>query len=247
MVGPRRPFIGLSPGSPYGQFPAAAAGFFPDLALLLLYLPFDGTNGGTTFTDESDYGHTVVRATGNAALSTTNPKWGSACLANADLLASRLDAQSLTSHLPSNNWTAGGWARRDGACRYFGLMRGGASHYILMRTPEANSGNYELMYNDGGSTHGFTTSVFPVGTWVHWEVSRQLVGATPYIRLFMNGVLESETTLSSNSWPTGDVQLGRTDPAGFSGMFGAVDDVYLYAECLHTTDFTPPAGPLRPP
>ena len=126
-------------------------------------------------------------------------------------------------------------------------MKNGSSHYILMRTPEANSGNYELMYNDGGTTHGFTTSTFSVGTWVHWEVSRQLVGLTPYLRLFMNGVKESETTLSSNAWASGSTVLGVTDAAGFSGMFGGVDDVYLYADCLHTSDFTPPAGPLRPP
>lgn len=44
-----------------------------------LLLHFNGTNGSTTITDSSPNGHTTT-AVGNAQLTTTSPKFGSACL-----------------------------------------------------------------------------------------------------------------------------------------------------------------------
>jgi hypothetical protein len=58
---------------------ASVSGTDPDFASVSLLLPFNGTNGGTTFTDASSNAQTIT-GVGNAQTSTAQSKWGGSSL-----------------------------------------------------------------------------------------------------------------------------------------------------------------------
>lgn len=246
MAGTRRPFLGVGLGSPYGQFPLAAS-YFPIPERLVAYLPFDGVNGATTAADLAG-GQTASRVAGTGTISTTDPRIGTGCWQNENTGSSRLNLPTISPHLPADNWTVGGWVKRTGACTHFGLGSVGTVRFLVLKTPVAHSGSYELAYAETGGVIAASSS--GVGsTWAHFEFCRRLNGATPELYIFFNGELESFTSGASggSNWPSGSVDIGFTNTSSDSGLYGAIDDWYLYAECLHTASFTPPAGPVFVP
>ena len=145
-----------------------------------LLMHFNGTNGSTTMTDSSGNGHNGL-ANGNAQLSTTSAKFGSACL----LLDGTGDFVSFTNHVDfamgEGDFTLEGW---------FNLTTGGSIRYIYDGRPTSTNGFYLTVYIAADNTLRFFsngadrivgTTTITTGTYHFWR----LVRSNGVIRLFL--------------------------------------------------------------
>src|SRR5690606_41531839 len=92
---------------------------------------------------------------------------------------------------------------------------------------------------------GSAAAAVPQQQWFHWAATRDDIGTTGRIRLFINGVLvASATGAAARADMQARVYLGCLDPG--SGNFanwwlGNIDDVRITkGVARYVTDFTPP-------
>lgn len=217
----------------------------PYIDLLVLGIHFNGTNGSTTFTDIK--GHTFT-AFGNAQLSTTGQKYGTAC--------GIFDGSGDYIRAPySSDWSPGsgdycveGWINPT----TISILRTIVSAYY---NPSAtygwnfaidSSGALYVNLRDSGGNYynvGTAGSVISAGVWQHVAFSKQ---GTTY-RIFASGVKQAEQTISAVPYvdPSCGLIFGRWDDSGESArdFYGTIDDFRIYkGAAVRTADFTPPSG-----
>ena len=208
-----------------------------------LLLQFNGSNGGTTFTDSSPLAHTVT-AFGNAQLSDSSPKFGSAAL----LLDGTGDYATIPYHadlhLESGDFTIECWVKASSSDRTlltFGTS-GGTIGWELYR----HSGGYMRFasYNSSGTFYQLAQSSGNIadGSWHHLAVTRS--GNT--WRLFYDGALADSNTFTHNirgSSGTYRVVLGAATSASGGYWNGRVDDLRITAGVArYTAAFTAPTA-----
>ena len=223
---------------------------WPDLSPtfdnVVLLSHWDGTNGSTTFTDESDSAHTLT-ANGNAALTTGDKKFGTASL---DLPGGTDDCVTAPA---STDWDFGtgdftleGWLR---AAAGFG------DDAILTRAESGDSteahvwqvyidagGHIEFWHNNNGRVVESTSDIRGTA-WVHWAICRNS-GTT---RMFIDGVEEDSSALVYDiTVGTGKkLYIGADPRTAGRDMHGQQDDLRLTkSEGIYTGGFPVRNGPF---
>ena len=211
---------------------------------LVMLLNFNGTNGDTTFTDSGPYAFTFT-ANGNAQLSTTSPKFGSACLLldGTGDFASTTDAAGL--ELGSSDFTVEFWMNptaNSGTRTLFGKRGDNTGQgFVLVRN---NGTTPEVFLSSTGTswdTSISSSTTISTATWYHVAVVR--LGST--VTLYLDGANVGSTTfsgaLNNNS---SSVRIGG-DSNG-SQFNGKMDCLRVKREAVYTAAFTPPSSELTP-
>ncbi len=204
-------------------------------------LHFNGANGSTTFTDENGR---VWTAYGNAQLSTTSPKFGSASL----LLDGTGDYTTSPAHVdmrPAGAFTVSAWINTTNFADFqliFEVMDyvGGFFYGFQMLVHASKYIRFWGGPNANTQVNG-TTDVCD-GAWHHVEMSYD---GTTY-RVFTDGNLEGSATAGACTWvvsalPSIGKQTFPGNPGAVTYYFnGKIDEVrFINGSALHTASFTP--------
>jgi len=229
-----------------GIWPSVGDPFFSDVELLL---PMDGTNGSTTFVDESSNGFTVT-ANGNAQISTSESKFGGASAAidgNGDWLEIADDpAFDLTGDFTVECWfyptSASGSFPRLWA---FGTYNAANSMTLsFMNDGTAADGKIALDFN--GPQYQSAAGLVAFDAWQHIAVVRS--GST--VKVYLDGTERlSQGSLSAAVQRSQPFIVGNLH--GFTGTTtaafgGYIDDLRITSGtngARYTAAFTPPAAP----
>lgn len=229
----------------------------PDYASVSLLLHLDGTNGATTFTDNSQSPKTVT-GNGNAQISTAQSKFGGASLlldGNGDFLSIAANAAfnfgtsdftvetfiyntSETNNYQTffGNFNSASYA--SGA-RFF-MVYGGSAPIVAQRR-KIGFGGFNL---DTNQSFLLSTTSILVNTWYHVAVTRQ--GNT--FRLFVNGVLEATATKTdAMDFSINGTRIGANGWDGVASNFtGHIDELRVTkGVCRYSATFTPPTVPFE--
>lgn len=216
---------------------------------VILLLNFNGTNGSTTALDSSVYGRAIT-AFGNAQLSTTVYKYGTAA---ADFDGSGDYFQVAASSdlgLGSGDFTICSWVyvnSTDGTGSAIGSRVGSTgnstSEWSLLVGGSSGAINFSFTPFAGGTAYGLGTPNLPLDfdQWVHVAACRD----GDVFRIYVNGVqqatrTESITLNNSASWP---IRVGRSALNGGSDLDGSLDDFYVIKGTCQFPDgttFSPP-------
>lgn len=220
----------------------------PDFSNVVLLLPFDGSDGSTTFTDASDLANTVT-AVGNAQLDTAQKKYGTAAGlfdGSGDYLSV---ADSADMELGSGDATIEGWVRfnalpSSGNSVAFVGKWGGASGTRSLIVGINNSGGtyrskFTFSVNGVSVVDDFQTITTPVvGTWYHFAFVIESGVATHYWDGADVGSVSSVSFGNvAQPWNIGAANNGAFDP-----LNGWLDDIRLAKEAVYTAPFTPPTA-----
>lgn len=174
--------------SPAAVIPPASDPYFQNVVLLV---GFNGTNGQTTFTDDSAYTHALTRA-GSAQVTVSNVKFGS----GSGLFAGGSDAitspYSTDWDFGSGDFTVEGWARFTsvGNCGFIGQYNGtsgGGGQFVF----ESNS----LRWNQYGPSVGQifeTTNAWTPNPNQWYFLTAERFGTT--YRLYRDGAMVCKVT-----------------------------------------------------
>jgi hypothetical protein len=199
-------------------------------------LHFDGTNGSTTFTDSSPNNFTITAA-GNAQLSTTGPKFGTAC-GLFDGAGDYIDIPASSELSFPGQFCVDGWLYSEAITGFrtfyeIGLYTDG----ILLRltTP----------YNDfvfvNGVDMGNITPFVTLYTWTHLAVTRD---GSNMVRVFVDGTQRLSATISGTVNST--AAAGRIAEARHNSgqtFQGRIDEFRVVkGDAVWTADFTPPTA-----
>ena len=230
----------------YGNFTPPTAGlstltpvepYFHNNSLLL---HGDGTNGTTTFKDDSINNHTIT-ANGNVQISTAQSKFGGSSMyfdGAGDWLQI---AQNTSTDLASSDFTIEAWIRPasvTGVNTIFGQWNLQGSGPILW----LNGANLKLgIYRNGGGSFLTGSTTLSVDTWYHIAVVRS--GST--ITLFVNGQSDGSYNYTLSLY-TYDTNVGSW--RGYSpgrDFEGYIDDFRITkGVARYTANFTPPTSAL---
>ncbi|WP_457336045.1 LamG-like jellyroll fold domain-containing protein [Rhizobacter sp. P5_C2] len=174
-------------------------------------LHLDGGNGTTTLTDDGPAHHTWT-STGNAALSTTQSRFGGASFnPGSGVAVSPVTADYL---FGSGDFTVEAWVFRTATPSDAGAIvtlwaAGKCSWYLGV-----DSSNRLVFFTSTLGNEGFSfpaAGFVPGGAWVHVAVTRQ--GTS--LRFFVNGALVGQTAISGSLYA----------PVGSNATLGAAGDV----------------------
>ena len=223
---------------PTAPFPNASPGASdPNFANVSLLLHADGTDGSTSFPDNSPVAHTLT-ANGNAQVSTTSPKFGTGALlldGTGDYLSAPSDS-SLT--FGTGDFTIEAWVRFDSVTtrQYIFSQRetGGFTLYLL-----ADGRLSGLAPGLNAVTQASATMV--VDTWHHVAFTRL---GTSY-NVWVDGVGSATGTFSSLSGASGTSYIGYRGSGTTELLDGRIDDLRITkGVARYTANFTPPAAPF---
>lgn len=204
-----------------------------------LLLHCDGSDASTTFTDDSQHGHTVT-AYGDAQVDTAQSKFGGASLlldGSGDYLQI---PHSTEFTFGTGDFTIDLWVRPSTVSGAGGVFSKLASYgpFLIYR----NGSAYQFYSSASGSswniTAGSSLGTAVLNTWSHLAVTRS--GNT--FRLFQDGVqtltFSTSASLYNGSNP---VYVGRDSSTYFAGH---VDEIRLTKGLARwTAGFTPPTSP----
>ena len=215
---------------------ALADDFYDDVSLLL---KMNGANGSTTFLDSSKFGHAVT-ANGNAAISTTESKFGGASLyqPSAELDTVSFSGYGANFQFPGD-FTIEAWV--------YDTARGSESSVFVISDPtltfflalNIDSTDFKIYLNSNlasSAAHGLS-----LNTWHHIAVCRS--GST--VKAFTDGVEKISTTKSGTLGYVGGAiaRLG----GGASGTTRYIDSVRITkGQARYTAAFTPPQRDFLP-
>lgn len=229
-----------------GDYSATSAEFTPAIAPLpALLLHFDGANGSTTFTDNSQNALTVT-VNGGAVISTAQSKFGGSSGyfdGNGDYLSV---APSAALNF-SADFTIEMWIRVSTLNYQFILGGSDNSSGKLMLAinpsgPEAG----QIWMGRGGvgwplqfSGHSLTTD-----SWAHIAITR----AGDQNRCFVNGVQIGAAITDTTSWESHPGGLLIGSQAEGPHLSGYMDELRIVNDtAAYTANFTPPVTPFADP
>jgi hypothetical protein len=211
-----------------GIWPTTGDPFFSDVLLLL---PMDGSNGSTTFVDQSANGATVT-ANGNAQLSTSQSKFGGSSYVgdgNGDYLEVSGDLR-LTGDFTVESWvypTTSSGARwvvcigNETAGRFlFGILNGNLA-----------------IDRSGIATNSFTNGSVSINQWSHVAITRQ--GSD--LRAFVNGTLLQTLSVSGTLGNANQLLRVGVSNSASQSFLGYIDDLRITTVARYTAAYTPPS------
>ena len=232
---------------PTYQLPTERTGTISDLGLtnVSLLLRGNGTNGSTSFVDESPNGLTITN-TGSVNVNTTTKKYGTGSIF-FDGIGDYLTAQNSNAFtFGTGDFTIEGWYYFiDGTTNAHRVMWSNYSSWstnaIFYGKHLNYTGNVALWVNNYSASQALLYDPNPPtnSTWIHYAVTRS--GNT--VRLFRDGVSVASATLGSTIDFTGTNDrciIGMGDSIDIP-FYGYMDDIRItngYAR--YTANFTPP-------
>lgn len=192
-------------------------------------LHMDGSNGGTTFTDQT--GKTWTR-NGTPTISTAQAKFGQSAVFSGS--SQWIDGPSSADFtFGTGDFTIECWAYFTATGANRGLFSFGSNLTLYLSSSGAN------LYWFDGSTNLLTATGPALNTWHHIAIARQ--GTT--LRMFINGVLVASATYSTNLTST-NMRVGSAT-TGATNMQGYIDEVRITkGVARYTANFTPPSAPF---
>jgi hypothetical protein len=205
----------------------------------------DGANASTTITDSSSSAASWT-AYGNAQLSTSTKKFGTASIAfdgNGDYIKPTSGSTNLV--FGTGDFTIELWfnlTSYSGTTPFlFDWRPPGQTPYSPAITIGYESTN-KLTYYQGGGSVIFGSTTISTGTWYHAAVSR----ASGTTRLFLNGVQEGSNFSDSYNYAQNQPTFGALgyDPTLTAyAVNGYLDDIRVTkGVARYTTTFTPPTA-----
>lgn len=204
-------------------------------------LNMNGSDASTTFTDESFRTKTWTAA-GNAKLTTTGPKFGTA----AGTFDGTGDYISASSHADfgfgTGAFTVEGWlyqaAQTTGRC-LFDSRTGSNTGIAIMSSVSspATSQSRLCAVSNTAVIAGDGSTAFTASTWQHWAVTRDDSGT---LRGFIDGV-QVWSVVDTRTYASASTAFIGAYYDGSQGLSGKLDSVRVtkgYAR--YTADFTPP-------
>jgi hypothetical protein len=211
-------------------WPTTGDAYWNDVSLLL---HMDGSNGSTTFTDNSS--NTVsVTANGNAQISTAQSKFGGASGyfdGSGDYLSCTLGS------LGTSDFTIEAWVRFASFANYRMIYDS--------RTSDNDTSGFVLGVNSGGqiflflNTFQITTGTLSLNTWAHVALTR----AAGTWSIFVDGTLQTGTYSNSGNLSNTAVRIGM-DWNTLYGMDGYFDEYRITTVARYTANFTAPTAPF---
>jgi hypothetical protein len=207
-----------------------------------LLLHFDGSNGATTTTDNSSSAH-VVTANGNAQLSTTREKFGTAASEHDGAGDFWSIPNSSDFSFGSGDFTVEGWLETDtvtGPHSVIGYANGSASNsnysfYVLSNNAQLQGAIYQ-----GTTGYTSTFSGLTVGTKVHWALERFGNNLTLYVGGVAGSVV-NVTGVTANNPAGAALHIGQVQ--GFFAWDGMLDDIRITkGVARYQGAFTPPTA-----
>ena len=211
-----------------------------------LYLPFQGANGGSTFTDYSGNNRTPDDVTGTPSTSTGSSKFGGVSGyfdGTTDYLKWDQAAWQISAN--TTDWTVEFWFRWDsgssgnrGICGMLGNGGYNQSWFVALDSNHKIKTEFTL----GTSWRNITCdNAISADTWTH--VSCCVHGGT--YTMYINGTAQSTTvsgisgttSLPSNPEP---FYIGTLGHNSYSEFKGYIQDFRLVDDGLHTGNFTVP-------
>jgi hypothetical protein len=231
--------------------PYVSAPVDPNFSSVVLLLHFDGADGATSAADHSSYGRTLTFG-GTARLSTTSPKFGSACLLLDGAAGDRVTIPNFAEFcFGSSDFAVEAWINPDTVS--------GIDTIITNRSSSGTDNNWLFRLDSGllrfvawGPTTGTVlvdmTGVTTISTGVYTHVAATRSGSNWY--LWVGGSQDATTTnagaiFDSTSSPSNTLYIGE-DPSQPSRLFdGRIDDLRLTkGVARYTAGFTPPTAPF---
>lgn len=225
--------------SPYAL--AVAGGGGPPFSSVVFLSGFEGTDGSSSFTDESSYARAMT-AVGNAQVDTAQFKFGSASAlfdGSGDIITL---ADSADFEFGSGEFTVEGWFRFSGISGSFQGNAGLVGHgqigtpnlsWVLRLTTSPAAGISFEVSTDGAST-GLTTVTgaytFSINTWYFIAADRDSSGK---IRIYVGtsgtaSMVASGTVTASLYNSPATVAIGRYSYGGFNRDFwGWADEIRI--------------------
>lgn len=208
---------------------------------------FDGTNGQTTTTDSS--ASAIALTMQNCVLSTSSPKFGTACL---DLSGGGSTSCVLASDHPSWHFGAGqftveAWVR-------FSTLPGTNTQGIVTQWGGSSqlgwwfgmfSGSLAFYYSTTGTDNPSVSAAWTptINTWYHLAVDRD---ASNVLRVYIDGVVLASATVSATFWnSTRTLKIGNDENNG-RRLTGQIDELRISNNAMYGGAFTPPTGPFTP-
>lgn len=203
----------------------------PYYSQVSLLLHCDGTNGSTTFTDNSPNPKTAT-VSGNAQISTAQSKFGGASALFDGTGAEVSFATSADFAFGTAAFTLEFWYRSSLA----------TAQNVLDIRPSGSNGAYPALFvNTNGEISYYVSSAdrilsgagaIAANTWVHVALSR----AGTSTKLFIAGVQVGSTWSDSTAYAQSGVRIGAS-------ANGNLDDLRITkGVARYTTNFTPPAA-----
>lgn len=220
----------------------------PNYKLNRVMMHFDGDNDSTLIVDRMGHEWTVV---GNAKLSTTSPKFGTASLlldGSGDYLTAQIPNCIGTGDFRVRAWIRIDSLASDGEIFCISSDTFSTSEFNLVfevKTTGALRGSIQDAL--GGTNVDITTagSLLSTGVWHYVEFNA--VGSTA--RLFIDGVVRASGAITgtrSNAASNCRIGFLSNDFGGTVTRFfsGRIDDLNVKQETGPTSDYTPPAAAL---
>ena len=215
----------------------------PNYSSVSLLLNGNGTNGSTTFTDSSSYGHTVTPVS-DAQISTTQSKFGGASIyldGSGDCLSLPDDESAF--NFGTGDFTIECWIYWVGGA--YGIVFSQRHAYDTNNTGMSwriDDANDTIGFWHGNGLDGFGTpnNVISKNTWTHIALTRN--GST--FTIWVNGQSEATNTITANMIYYPPV-IGRSQ-----GVLGEYLNAYLddyritKGVARYTSNFTPPTAEL---
>ncbi len=192
----------------------------------------DGANNTTTFTDQKPGSWS---RTGTAKLTTTDAKFGTACLI-LDGSSSIVKATHASADLNSLPFTWEAWLNMDAGAPDAGIFFALSGRGLTIETV---AGKVQVGSRNEIPNIITSSSNLPVGVWTHLAVCR--IANT--IAVYIDGVNVGSAT-HDRQFFNGDLQLGSY--TSVSKYFkGKIDDFRLtVGVARYTANFTPPSAPF---
>jgi hypothetical protein len=210
----------------------------PNFSSVSLLLHMDGTNGSTTFTDNSSNALTVT-ANGNAQISTAQSKFGGASGlfdGTGDFLTT---ASNAALALSTGDFTIEAWVRRTGGSGYRTIAgsRPGSVNVTDAWSFSIGPNNELVLYSNGVIAQSPNTAI-ALNTWHHVAAVR--LGTS--VRLFIDGGLVATGTNSQN-FSVSTISIGAL-LNGAETITGYIDELRITkGVARYRSTFTPPDGP----
>jgi hypothetical protein len=208
----------------------------PDFANVSLLLHMDGSNGSTTIVDSSSNGH-IISVFGNAKLTTSDKKYGTAAL-TLDGTGDYLTVPAGSGfQLGTGDFTVECWCKPAVISGNDGLFTFGGTSSGLSVSLYQN--NWYLGTSGGGGTLMGSASS-DLNVWRHVAVTRS--GTS--LRMFIDGTQKGSTITNSANLSDNQLKVGYYYSSSFP-FNGLIDEFRVTKGVARwTANFTPPTAPF---
>lgn len=200
----------------------------------LLCLHCDGTNGGTSFPDASQYGRTVT-VTGGANTDTSQSQFGTASCRVGTGSNDWIGDTSLNYSFGTGDFTVDMWLRFNSVASQCAIFSDSNNSEVTFDIEFVPGSGVRIQYNAGTqTTFAWTPST---ATWYHWA----LVRASSVSKVYIDGTALTGSFSNTDNLAACGLQFGQR-ATGATQFNGWIDEIRVSNIARWTTNFTRPSA-----